>query len=64
MRDEFLELYARNLVRDTRLFEGVAQVLDALERQGLRLGSGHQQACPLHRSAAGRAADLLSAPAA
>ena len=32
MRDEFLDLYSRNLVRNTRLFEGVAQLLQALER--------------------------------
>ncbi len=38
MRDEFLDLYADNLVRHTRLFEGVPQLLDALERQGLAWG--------------------------
>jgi phosphoglycolate phosphatase len=38
MRDEFLDLYSRNLVRKTRLFEGVAQLLEALEQQGLRWG--------------------------
>jgi N-acetyl-D-muramate 6-phosphate phosphatase len=38
MRDEFLDLYSRNLVRHTRLFEGVAPLLDALERQGLAWG--------------------------
>jgi phosphoglycolate phosphatase len=31
MRDEFLELYARNLCRETRLFDGMEEVLDALE---------------------------------
>lgn len=38
MREEFLDLYSRNLVRHTRLFEGVAEVLDALERRGLLWG--------------------------
>jgi N-acetyl-D-muramate 6-phosphate phosphatase len=38
MREEFLELYARNLVRHTRLFEGVTQLLEALERQSLAWG--------------------------
>ena len=38
MRDEFLELYARNLVRHTRLFEGVAELLDTLDRKGLAWG--------------------------
>lgn len=38
MRDEFLELYSHNLVRHTRLFEGMAEVLDALEHRGLPWG--------------------------
>jgi phosphoglycolate phosphatase len=38
MRDEFLELYARNLVRHTRLFEGMPQLLDTLEARGLAWG--------------------------
>jgi 2-phosphoglycolate phosphatase len=38
MRDEFLELYAGNLVRHTRLFEGMAELLDALERDGMPWG--------------------------
>lgn len=38
MRDEFFDLYADNLVRHTRLFEGVPQLLDALERQGFAWG--------------------------
>ncbi len=38
MRDEFLDLYSRNLVRHTRLFDGVAPLLAALERQGLAWG--------------------------
>jgi 2-phosphoglycolate phosphatase len=38
MREEFLDLYARNLVRHTRLFEGMAEVLDALESRRLPWG--------------------------
>lgn len=38
MREEFLELYARNLVRETRLFDGMHQVLDRLESLGLPWG--------------------------
>ncbi len=38
MRDEFFEIYSRNLVRHTRLFDGVAELLDALEREGLPWG--------------------------
>jgi phosphoglycolate phosphatase len=38
MREEFLDLYSRNLVRQTRLFAGVPQLLEALERQGLAWG--------------------------
>jgi len=38
MREEFLDLYARNLMRHTRLFEGVVPLLDALERQSLAWG--------------------------
>jgi phosphoglycolate phosphatase len=38
MREEFLDLYSRNLVRDTKLFDGVAPLLEALERQGLSWG--------------------------
>jgi 2-phosphoglycolate phosphatase len=37
-RDEFLDLYAANLLRDTRLFEGMQGLLDDLERQGLLWG--------------------------
>jgi phosphoglycolate phosphatase len=37
-RDEFLDLYAANLLRDTRLFDGMHTLLDDLERQGLRWG--------------------------
>ena len=38
MRDEFLDLYAQNLDRDTRLFDGIPELLDALDSQGLRWG--------------------------
>jgi phosphoglycolate phosphatase len=38
MRDEFLDMYAANLLRDTRLFEGMEAVLDGLERDGLQWG--------------------------
>jgi phosphoglycolate phosphatase len=38
MRDEFLELYAANLVRHTRLFDGMGEVLGALETRGLAWG--------------------------
>ncbi len=38
LREEFLDLYARNLVRHTRLFEGMAEVLDALESRRLPWG--------------------------
>jgi phosphoglycolate phosphatase len=38
MRDEFLELYAANLVRHTRLFDGISELLGALERRGLAWG--------------------------
>ena len=38
MRDEFLSIYAANLCRETRLFPGMAQLLDELERRGLRWG--------------------------
>jgi N-acetyl-D-muramate 6-phosphate phosphatase len=38
MRDEFLSIYADNLCRETRLFPGMAELLDELERRGLRWG--------------------------
>lgn len=38
MRAEFLELYADNLSRSTHLFEGIAEVLQALGRAGLKWG--------------------------
>ena len=38
MRDEFLDIYERNLSRNTRLFPGVAALLEQIERRGLRWG--------------------------
>ena len=38
MRAEFLDLYARNLCRETRLFEGVSAVLDALDAAAIPWG--------------------------
>ena len=38
MREEFLLLYENNICRETRLFPGVAELLDALEAQRLRWG--------------------------
>jgi len=38
MRDEFLEIYAQNLCRDTRIFPGVLDLLDAMEARGLKWG--------------------------
>jgi phosphoglycolate phosphatase len=38
MRDEFLANYENNLCRETRLFPGMAELLDELERRGLRWG--------------------------
>jgi 2-phosphoglycolate phosphatase len=38
MRDEFLDLYARNVCRDTRLFPGMAELLAAIEDRGMRWG--------------------------
>lgn len=38
MRAEFLDFYAERLCNDTRLFEGVPQMLDALEGLGMRWG--------------------------
>ena len=38
MREEFLSLYAANLCHHTRLFDGMAQVLEALESHGLIWG--------------------------
>ena len=43
LREEFLELYAENLCDGTRLFPGMAEVLDVLEAAGHRLGCGDQQ---------------------
>lgn len=38
MRDEFLDLYEANLCRETRLFDGMAQLIDALEARALVWG--------------------------
>lgn len=38
MREEFLELYERNICRKTRLFPGISVLLDGIEGRGLRWG--------------------------
>jgi 2-phosphoglycolate phosphatase len=38
MRDEFLNLYEANLCRETRLFDGMAKLVEALEIRGLIWG--------------------------
>lgn len=38
MREEFLEIYARNLCVETRLFPGMAEVLEELEARGIAWG--------------------------
>jgi len=38
MREEFLQLYEKNICRETRLFPGISELLDALEARGLRWG--------------------------
>jgi phosphoglycolate phosphatase len=38
MRDEFLNIYEANLCRTTRLFDGMADLVDALEARGLIWG--------------------------
>ncbi|MEO8442232.1 MAG: HAD-IA family hydrolase [Betaproteobacteria bacterium] len=38
MREEFLTIYADNLCRESRLFPGMVELLDELERRGLRWG--------------------------
>ena len=38
MRDEFLELYGENLCVDTRLFPGMAELLDQLEARAIAWG--------------------------
>jgi len=38
MREEFLRLYEADICRDTRLFPGVPELLDALEARGLLWG--------------------------
>lgn len=38
MRDEFLQIYENNLCCETRLFPGMAELVDRLESEGLRWG--------------------------
>ena len=38
MRDEFLNIYEANLCRETRLFDGMAHLIDALESRALSWG--------------------------
>jgi phosphoglycolate phosphatase len=38
LRSEFLELYGRNLFRETRLFDGISAVLDALDGAAIPWG--------------------------
>lgn len=38
MREEFLLLYETNICRETRLFPGIAELLDTLEARGLHWG--------------------------
>jgi phosphoglycolate phosphatase len=38
MRDEFLQIYERNLCRDTRLFPGIPELIDAIETRKLPWG--------------------------
>jgi N-acetyl-D-muramate 6-phosphate phosphatase len=38
LRDEFLDLYERNLFRETRLFPGMAELLDGLDRRAIAWG--------------------------
>jgi phosphoglycolate phosphatase len=38
MREEFLAIYAENLCRESCLFPGMAELLDELERRGLKWG--------------------------
>jgi phosphoglycolate phosphatase len=38
LREEFLDLYEKNLCRETRLFPGVAEALDAIEARGVNWG--------------------------
>lgn len=38
MRAEFLQIYTENLCRETRLFPGIAALLDVIDARGLRWG--------------------------
>jgi len=54
MREEFLQLYEKNICRDTRLFPGIAESLAALEARGLRWGVVTNKAERLARLLLGR----------
>ena len=57
MREEFLGLYAANLCRETRLFPGMPELLDAARDDGDSVGRRDQQSRALHAATA-RAARL------
>ena len=38
MREEFLEVYSNQLCVETRLFPGMSQLLDGIERRGMKWG--------------------------
>ncbi len=38
LREEFLAIYEANICRETRLFPGIGELLEALEKRGLRWG--------------------------
>ncbi len=52
LQQRFLEIYRGALSRETRLFPGMDQVLDALASSGIKSGHRHQQAGLAHRAAA------------
>ncbi len=66
LRDIFLDYYARNICVHTRLFPGMAELLDELERRGIRWGivtnKPHRYTVPLMQALgyASRAACLIS----
>jgi 2-phosphoglycolate phosphatase len=65
MRDEFLDIYEANLCRATRLFDGMAELLSALESRGITWGivtnKAERFALPLMRQLGygGRAACVI-----
>jgi phosphoglycolate phosphatase len=65
MRDEFLDIYEANLCRATRLFDGMAELLSALEARGITWGivtnKAERFALPLMRQLGygGRAACVI-----